>query len=124
MRLTELRDRLAVCRLAADADPPGWARGELTAVVRTPDELSVVCSEDAVPDGVTAERGWTCLRVEGPLDLSLTGVMAALSAALAETGVPVFAISTYDTDYLLVPGVRIDAAIEALRAAGHSVTRC
>jgi hypothetical protein len=111
----------AVCRLPADADAPGWAGGELVSVTRTADELSVVCREDEVPDGVRCERGWRCLRVGGTLDFGLVGVLASLLVPLADAGVSVLALSTFDTDYLLVKGADLTKAVEALQAAGHVV---
>ena len=111
--VTELPGRFAVARLQADADVPPWAssgRG-FVSVTRTAQELSITCPQDVVPGGVPAQRGLAALRVEGPLDFGLTGILAALSAPLAEAGIPVFAVATYDTDYLLVPG---DRAAEAL----------
>lgn len=117
-----LPDTLAVCRLAPDADVPAWAwTGEPASVTRTRDELSIVCRADAVPQGVRTEGGWRCLKVRGPLDFALTGILAALTAPLAAAGIPVFAVSTYDTDYLLVKAETLDRAAEALRGAGHRV---
>ena len=81
----------------------------------------MVCSEGAVPAGATAERGWRCMKVDGPLDFELTGVLAALTQTLAEAGVPVFALSTYDTDYLLVKDEQLKIAAAALERAGHTV---
>ena len=122
LTLALLPDRLAVCRLPPDAplppEPPG---GPLWSVTRTPHELSLVVAEDAVRDGWKAERGWCCLAVEGPLDFSLVGIMASLSAPLAEAGVSLFAVSTYDTDYVLVREESLERAIGALRDAGHRV---
>jgi uncharacterized protein len=105
---------------------PEWATADagaaLHAVVRTPAELTVVGPADAVPDGVRAERGWRALSVEGPLDLALTGVLAALLEPLARAGVAIFAVSTFDTDHVLVRADRLDDAVAALRAAGHRVS--
>ncbi len=101
---------------------PDWATaGEFCSIVRTVDELSIVCAEEAVPLGVTCQRGWRGLKVAGPLDFALTGVLASLAVPLAEASVSIFAISTYDTDILLVRGEQIETAIEALRRAGHVV---
>jgi uncharacterized protein len=107
---------------------PEWATagagdGEapLVAVVRTAAELSIVCPDGAVPDGVRAERGWRALVVDGPLDMVMTGVLAALALPLADAGVPILAIATYDTDYVLVRVERLADAVGALRAAGHRV---
>ena len=115
--------RLAVCRLDADAPVPEWfaAAGTPCALVRTADELSLVAPEAAVPGDVRAERGWVALAVEGPLDFALTGILARLSGALAAAEVPIFALSTYDTDLILVPAARRDDALAALRADGHRV---
>ena len=123
LALVLLPDRLAVCRLSpADAVPDWYAdAGPLAAVTRTDDELSVVCAQEAVPDGVQAERGWRVLKLEGPFAFTLTGVLAAVLVPLADAGVPIFALSTFDTDYVLVPGARADDAVAALRAAGHDV---
>ncbi|WP_259313326.1 ACT domain-containing protein [Capillimicrobium parvum] len=114
--------RFAVARLDASASVPDWAltgSGDLAGVVRRGPELSIVCAEQRVPAGVTAKRGYVALAVRGPLDFSLTGILAALAAPLAEAGIPIFAISTYDTDVLLVADTRLDDARRALEHAGH-----
>jgi len=124
LRLRLLPGVLAIARLHADAPLPDWATpagGSLWAVTRTATELSVVCAQNAVPTDVRAQRGRRALEVAGPLDLSLTGVLAALAVPLAEAGVPLFAVSTYDTDYLLVGEDRLGDALAALRGAGHCV---
>jgi hypothetical protein len=92
-------------------------------VTRTPSEVSVVCDEDAAPAGdhVRIETDWRALEVAGPLDFGMVGVMASLTAPLADVDVSVFVISTYDTDYVLVHAAALERAIEALRAAGHAV---
>jgi hypothetical protein len=105
--------------LQPDAPPPSWAVGELCSVTRAPNELSVVCPEQAVPAGARYQGGWRCLAVRGPLAFELTGVLAALASPLADAGVPIFALSTFDTDYLLVPGDDLETALSALAAAGH-----
>ncbi|HEX9068263.1 MAG TPA: ACT domain-containing protein [Ktedonobacterales bacterium] len=123
LRLAVLPDLYAVCRLDASAAVPDWTQvGAFTSVTRTPQELSIVCQSASVPTEVTALRDWRCLRVEGPLDFALTGVMAALASPLAEAGVSIFTLATYDTDYLLVRAAQLAQAIAALVAAGHTVT--
>jgi hypothetical protein len=112
----------AVCKLPAGSPLPAWATaGDFFSVTRTTDELSVVCREEAVPEGVVCERGWRCLRVAGAMPFTLVGVLASLTTPLASAGVSVFAISTFDTDYLLVPAGDLPRAVAALRAAGHLV---
>jgi hypothetical protein len=114
----------AVCRLDA-ADPlPEWAGGTpFVSVTRTDAELSVVCPEGAVPPGVRAERGWRCLRVVGPLGFGVTGILASLAGPLASSGVSIFVVSTYDTDYLMVQERDLERARDALARAGHAVSR-
>lgn len=117
-----LPDLYAVCRLDRDAPLPTWAAtGEFSSITRTADELSVVCPQNLVPDGVRCERSWRCLRVAGTMDFSMIGVVASLVMPLAESGISVFVVSTFDTDYLLVKADDLDKALAALRAAGHAV---
>lgn len=123
LSLTVLEGMFAVARLDAADPAPQWASGgELNSVTRTGSELSIVCPADRVPAGVVAERDWCCLAVAGPLDFSAVGILAALTGALADAGVSLFALSTYDTDYLLVRRASLETAVEALRGQGHSVS--
>ena len=108
--------RFAICRLDARDAIPAWAgpSSNLLSITRTDRELSIVAAEEAVPDSVKAERGWVALRIAGTLDLSLIGILSRLTAALAEANVPVFVISTHDTDVLLVRAGDADRAKAAL----------
>lgn len=120
--LLVLAPRLAICRLDAGEPVPTWAwAGEFGSVTRTRDEVSVVCPEAAVPPGVRADRGWRALRLAGTQDLSLVGVLAGLVAPIAAVGASVFALATFDTDYLLVPDDTLPRVVAALEAAGHTV---
>jgi uncharacterized protein len=122
MNLTVLPDTLAICRLSVDESVPEWAMlGEFVSITHTADELSIVCVDDHVPGDVKADREWRALKVEGPLDLALTGVLASLADPLARAQINIFAISTFDTDYLLVKGYNLDRACDVLRQAGHEV---
>jgi hypothetical protein len=122
MDLRVLNERLSVCRLPAGAPwPTPPADGSFYSVTRTDAELSVVCLEDAAPAGARVEPDWRVLEVAGPLDFSMVGVMAALTAPLADVGVSVFVISTYDTDYVLVHAAALERAVGALREAGHTI---
>jgi uncharacterized protein len=120
--LTLQADSYAICKLASNDPIPLWAfTGSLCSVTRTLDELSIVCREASVPDDVEREGRWRCLKVEGPLDLSVTGILASLVTPLSEAGISIFSLSTYQTDYVLMKSEMLDRAVEALRAAGHEV---
>jgi hypothetical protein len=122
LQLWILDERIAVCQLSPDASLPAWAIQSLFfSITRTHDELSVVCPEGAVPESVKAVQGWRCFRVVGSMAFSVTGVLASLTTPLAEAKVGIFAISTFDTDYLLVKEQDLDRAIDVLRAFGHVV---
>jgi GNAT superfamily N-acetyltransferase len=122
LKLVPLEGYYAVCRLDADTPLPGWAPGgPFVSLTRTADELSVVCRQEAVPPGVRSEPGWRCLRVAGTLDFALVGVFASLVGPLADAGISAFAVSTFDTDYLLVKGECLVKAAEVLRRRGHLV---
>lgn len=116
MRLELLRGEFAIVKLEPDAPIPLWASGgEFLSITRTPAELSIVHE--------SREGDWRCLKVEGPLDFSLVGILASLAEPLARAGIPIFAVSTFDTDHILVKAGRADDAIVALESAGHIVTR-
>jgi len=109
-----------VCRLAANADIPEWVQTtKFQSVTRTADELSIVCTENNLPGDVIAERGWVALKLEGPFPFSMTGVLASFLQPLAQARIPIFAISTFDTDYVLLKHQDLERAIAALSAAGH-----
>jgi hypothetical protein len=122
MKLLVLPEEFAVARLEASDAIPAWAmQAPVFSATRTPDELSIVCARPHLPPEVRAARGWRCLRVAGTIDFAATGVLASIAGPLANAGVSIFAISTYDTDYVLVPEHALAAAIAALTAAGHDV---
>lgn len=120
--LTVLPDRLTVCRLEPDQPVPDWAqRGGFYSITRTDEELSIVCREENAPENIRCERGWRALTLEGPLDFSLVGVLSSLLVPLAEQGISIFALSTYDTDTILVKAEHLTEAVNTLCDAGHSV---
>jgi uncharacterized protein len=128
MRLRVLEGEYAVCRLSAmvDVPPPTPPRGSgFWSLTEVGEERSLVCLEDLIDgdwaDGARVVRGWRILEVLGPLDLGMTGVMASVATPLAQASVPIFPIATHDTDWILVPGAQLDAAVGALRGAGHEV---
>jgi fumarate hydratase class II len=122
IELRVLDETLAVARLGADAPVPDWVGGiDFIAVVRTRNELSIVCRADAVPATITeVQRGFRAFVVTGTLDFGLVGIVAGLAKPLADAGIPIFGISTYDTDHILVRADRLDDAKAALLAAGHT----
>ena len=122
MTLDVLPGRLAVCRLAPDAPLAPWmGEGVVSSLSRTTAELSVVCAEASVPEGVRVEAGWRALALRGPIDFALTGVLVRILQPLAEADVGIFALSTYDTDLVLVKEVQLAHAVAALRDAGLDV---
>lgn len=114
-------ERLAIARLDQGATVPDWARGRFVHVARTPAELSIVCAQEHVPASVRHERDKVALGIEGVVPMTVVGLLAKLCTALAEVRVPVFVISTYDTDWLLVDAARLAEARSALEAAGFGV---
>lgn len=115
-------ERLAIARLAPDAPQPAWARGAFVTISRTARELSIVCAQQHVPPAIQQERDKVAFGIEGTVAMTTIGILASLCTALAQAKVPVFAISTFDTDYLLVSADRYPAARAALQALGHRVT--
>jgi len=114
--------RLAICRLDTAAAVPEWARGTFVTISRTKDELSIVCAQQHVPTGVQHERDKVAFGIEGTVPMTTIGILASLCGALAAASVPVFVISTYDTDWLLVSADRFAAARTALEQLGHRFT--
>jgi len=124
LELTVLPERFAISRFAADAPIPPWAtQGPFFSVTRTGDELSLVTEFSTVPAGIQSQPGWRVLKVHGPFVLSEIGVLASLAAPLAEEKISLFAVSTFDTDYLLVASETLPAAIAALERVGHTIYR-
>ena len=122
LTLSILPDPLAICRLSPAEDVPEWAMiGEFVSITHTSDELSIVCDAEHVPPDVKADRDWRALKVAGPLDLALTGILASLAEPLAQARINIFAVSTLDTEYLLVKEYNLLQACEALQQAGHAV---
>ena len=117
-----LEGKYGVCRLDKNALFPEWANSsDFFSITRTMDELSIVCLQDNIPGEVKCERDWRILKVDGPLDFSLVGILASISTILAKAGISIFAVSTFDTDYILVKNKDIDSAVQALGDEGYEV---
>jgi uncharacterized protein len=110
-----------IWQLPSDAPTPTITHSAFSAVIRTATELSGVCEALQVPAGATIDAGWRCLQFVGPFDLTLTGIMVRVATPLAQVGVPIFTLATYNTDYILVPSARLTDACDAIKKAGHIV---
>jgi hypothetical protein len=122
LTLTVLPGRFGICRLDPDEVLPEWATGgPFFSITRSAEELSVVCAEAAIPEGAESEKGWRCMKFQGPLDFSLIGVLSSITAPLAKGGISIFAISTYNTDYVFVKTSRLEEARSILSSAGHRI---
>ena len=112
----------AIVRMDAETTIPDWAtKGVFSSVTRTGDELSIVCPADNLPADLSAGSHWICFKLEGPFLFSQTGVLLSFVEPLSNNSVPIFAISTYDTDYVLVQEEFMDVAQPALGTAGHAL---
>ncbi|MBJ7357451.1 ACT domain-containing protein [Nocardioides sp.] len=122
MKLMRYPETLAVVKLGPGADLPAWAEASsILSITATATETSVVCAARSVPKKSVHQRPFTAFEVEGPLDFALTGILAGLLTPLAEAGISVFTLSTFDTDWILVPGGDADRAEEEWRRSGHEV---
>lgn len=128
LTLSIMDSMFGIYRLDPGSEIPAWAyEGSFISITRTPEELSVVCPESSIPanipEKVRAERGWKCLKVEGPLDFGLTGILAGISRVLADHGISIFAVSTYDTEYLLLRENDLKYAVRALEEADYEIRK-
>jgi hypothetical protein len=120
--LSSIPGRFAICQLNRKAKIPDWAfAGEFFFISRTPDELSIICYERYVPSETQFMAGWRGLKIEGPFDFNEIGVLAAITAPLAQAHISLLTFSTYDTDYILLQESQFDGALITLEAAGHEI---
>jgi hypothetical protein len=120
LKFSRVEGAFAVCQLAAGEIVPDWCvHGAFFSFTRAADELSIVCPEAQVPHDVKHEKDWACCRLEGPFAFSQTGILASFLQPLAEHAIPIFAISTFNTDYVLIKGEWMNKALQVLRDAGH-----
>ncbi|WP_297425009.1 ACT domain-containing protein [Clostridium sp.] len=122
LSLRLLKEKYGVCRLDKTDSIPEWSKkSDFLSITKTCDELSIVCLESNIPNNVKHEKNLRILKVEGPLDFSLVGILSRISSILAENEISIFAISTYDTDYILVKDKDVDNAVKALVNEKYSV---
>ena len=122
MRL--LQEKYGVCRLEINEEIPKWAiNSQFYSITKTQDELSIVCPQNNIPSNIKYEADWRILKVEGPLDFSLIGILSSISNILANNKISIFAISTYDTDYILVKDKDVENAIKVLSNENYHVIK-
>lgn len=122
LSLSVLPDTFAICRIDRNAQIPLWAQaGSFFSVTRTNDELSLVCLEECVPEGIQCEGNWKCLKIKGPFDLSTVGVLISIVEPLAKAGLGIFVVSSFDTDHILVKKRDVEKAVHVLSDAGHRI---
>lgn len=124
LTLTLLSQSFTLHRLPKDAEIPAAALGSsFFTITRTSEELSIVAPKSIDVASESSEPGWACFKVEGPLDFDLVGILAGIASVLADASVPLFAISTFETDYILVKQEQTEAAVEALTSSGYQVAK-
>jgi uncharacterized protein len=123
LRFSLLSETFAICRLDPTTSIPEWAfrPAKFASITRTTDELSIVCPEANVPTGLKSDAGWICLKLEGPFPFSMTGVLASFINPLSSNRIPIFAVATFDTDYVLIKQEFWEPASAALESAGHKI---
>jgi hypothetical protein len=123
LKLTPLKDEFAICQLDQGSEIPSWAfGGEFCSLTRTSEELSILCPANQVPEMSNYEPGWRGLKIEGPFEFDEIGVLASLTAPLAEAKISLLTVSTYDTDYIFIQQKNYRQAVNILEAAGHTIT--
>ena len=111
-----------MCQLPPGSPAPEWAIGPgFFSLTQTDEELSIVCNESRVPSGVRAEKDWVALKLQGPFPFSMTGILSSFLEPLASARIPIFAVATFDTDYVLMKRDQLNDALRALRTAGHEM---
>jgi hypothetical protein len=124
LNLRVLKETFAVCRLAPGAEiPPRALVGPFISVTRTPTETSIICPQSQAPSGAAVEGDWRCIEVEGPLAFTQIGLLASLLIPLAGAEISIMAVSTFDTDYVLVKERNLEMAVHTLTQAGHFISR-
>lgn len=123
LRIKIFDEVLGICKLDKNAEIPDWAKGDFLSITRTSNELSIVCCQENVPEHVKCERGWRYFMIDEKLDFFFVGILSFLSGILARQGISIFAVSTFDTDYILVKENHLDKAVQVLEQEGFRVSR-
>lgn len=122
LTLRVLDKTYAVCSLSKGEEIPVWAlSGDFLSITKTEEELSIVCEEKNVRQGIKYEGNWRILKIEGPLGFSLVGILAKIANIMSENNISIFAISTYDTDYILIKQGNINKSVEVLKKENYNV---
>lgn len=122
LKLTLLSGRFAICKFTPDSSLPDWVMNSpVFSISRTFDELSIMCEEQYIPVEIERESGWRAFKFEGPFDFQQVGILNAVTAPLAQAKIGIFAISTYDTDYVLIKELHLNKTISALSDYGHKI---
>ena len=122
LRISILPDLYAICRFTpGSALPENVPSAALWSVTVTDEEISLVLPEEHLTPDWKAEKGWRCLKIRGPLEFDQAGILASITAPLADAGIPLFALSTFDTDYFLVREHNLSETVNVLQKAGHEV---
>ena len=123
LTLELLKENYSVCRLNPNAPIPAWCqKGNFYSVTQTKDELSIVCETQYVSENIeVVESDWRIFKILGPLDFSLIGILSKISLLMAECKISIFALSTYDTDYIMVKEDKVEEAVKALKRAGYGI---
>jgi len=122
LKLTTLDGIFAICKLDKSDSIPEWATiKNVYSISRTLEELSIVCLEENVPNDITCERNWRMLKIEGPLDFNLVGILSSIIEPLAKAKISIFAISTYNTDYIMVKSKQFAQTIHVLKEKGFNI---
>ena len=123
LKLSLLKDKYGICTLPNTAQIPDWAQMEyLVFITRTRDELTIVSRQDLIPSQYQCDLNWCCFKVDVVFDLNQIGVISAISSPLADAGISIYVISTYNTDYFLVQQDKVEKAISVLSDSGHSIS--
>ena len=124
LQLSLLKDKYGICTLPNTAPIPDWALTQsLASITRTEKELTIVCRLEILPSQYQSDLNWRCFKIDGSFDLNQIGVISSISSPLADAGISIYVISTYDTDYFLIQEHNLKQTISTLSDIGHNITR-